>query len=74
MQETEDQVVAHLNSHLNRISPTDTRTISLIQKIKADEAEHAKHAAKAGGAELPTMVKQLMRYSAKIMTRIAHYV
>ncbi len=74
VKETEDQVVMHLDSHLGRISPQDTRTISLIEKIKADEAEHAAHATAAGATELPIPIKRLMRLTARIMTRVAHYI
>ena len=73
VKETEDQVVAHLNSHLNQLSPNDKRTTAIIKQIAADEAEHAGSANRAGSHELPDLIKHAMRLSAKVMTKTAYY-
>ena len=41
--------------------------------MKAEEAEHAAAAAKAGGQMLPKPVQQAMRLAAKVMTSVAHH-
>jgi ubiquinone biosynthesis monooxygenase Coq7 len=72
--ETERQVEAHLQSHLDRLPAADQRSRAIVAQMKTDEAEHAAQALEAGAAELPTPVKNLMRAAAKVMTTTAHYV
>ena len=73
IKETEDQVTEHLNSHLQRVPSRDKKTIDIIERIKADEAEHAQAAAAAGAEELPLPAKRLMQCAARIMTTTAYY-
>jgi len=70
--ETEKQVIAHLEDHLHRISPNDTKSRAVLQQMKIDEAHHGAVAKAAGGAELPTPIRQLMRLTSKVMTQIAY--
>ena len=70
--ETERQVEAHLDSHLDRLPAQDHASRAVVRQMKDDEARHANEAQAAGGVELPTPVKSLMRASAKLMTTIAH--
>jgi len=72
--ETERQVEAHLDSHLNRLPAGDHASRAIVAQMKADEASHAASALKAGGAPLPGPVKALMRAAARVMTTTAHYV
>lgn len=72
--ETERQVEAHLQQHLNWLPPTDTRSRKIIEQMKADEIAHAEDALNRGARELPGGVKILMRCSAKIMTTTAYYI
>jgi ubiquinone biosynthesis monooxygenase Coq7 len=72
--ETEKQVVAHLQSHLNRIAPQDHKTRTILEKMAEEEAHHASVAMSAGGVPLPKPIQHLMRFSAKIMTTTAYYV
>ena len=70
--ETERQVEAHLQSHLNLLPASDAASRAIVAQMKADEVRHAVDAQKAGGVELPGPVKGLMRWAAKVMTTVAH--
>ncbi|MDB5851600.1 MAG: demethoxyubiquinone hydroxylase family protein [Rhodoferax sp.] len=72
--ETERQVEAHLESHLDRLPEGDHASRAIVAQMKDDEARHAEQAKQAGGVELPKPVKALMRAAAKVMTTTAHYV
>lgn len=74
MVETERQVEAHLQSHLNRLPAGDMASRAIVAQMKDDEARHAVDAQKAGAVELPSPVSGLMRLAAKVMTTIAHRV
>ena len=70
--ETERQVEAHLQHHMDRLPAADSASRAIVAQMKADEVRHAKEAQAAGGVELPTPVKGLMRAAAKVMTTVAH--
>jgi 3-demethoxyubiquinol 3-hydroxylase len=70
--ETERQVEAHLASHLERLPVNDAASRAIVAQMRLDEAEHARAASAAGGAELPAPVRGLMRAAAKVMTTTAH--
>jgi ubiquinone biosynthesis monooxygenase Coq7 len=72
--ETERQVEAHLESHLERLPVRDHASRAIVAQMKDDEARHGAQAKDAGGVELPKPVKALMRVAAKLMTTTAHYV
>ena len=72
--ETERQVEAHLQSHLDRLPASDVTSRAIVAQMKDDEVRHAVDAQKAGGVELPAPVKGLMRMAAKVMTTVAHRV
>lgn len=72
--ETERQVEAHLLGHLERLPAGDTASRAIVAQMAADEVKHAGDAQKAGAAELPGPVKELMRSAAKVMTTTAHYI
>lgn len=72
--ETERQVEAHLQGHLERLPAADHASRAIVAQMKADEAAHADHAQAAGAIELPPPVKLAMRAAAKVMTTTAHYI
>ena len=72
--ETENQVEAHLDSHLTRLPANDHASRAIVAQMKDDEARHALDAKNAGAAVLPLPVKGLMRAAAKVMTTVAHRV
>ena len=72
--ETERQVVAHLDGHLQRIPAHDQKSCAIIMQMREDEGRHATVAIEAGAARLPLPVQKLMRLTSKIMTRTAYWV
>ena len=72
--ETERQVEAHLQSHLDRLPEQDQASRAIVAQMMMDEARHALDAQKSGAMELPRPVKELMKVAAKVMTTTAHYV
>lgn len=72
--ETERQVEAHLQSHLELLPAGDHASKAIVAQMKEDEAAHAALALEAGGVELPAPVRRLMKAAAKVMTTTAYYV
>ena len=72
--ETETQVEAHLQSHLERLPVQDQASRAIVAQMMADEARHALEASASGAMKLPAPVKDLMKAAAKVMTTTAHYV
>jgi 3-demethoxyubiquinol 3-hydroxylase len=74
LKETERQVEAHLQGHLDRLTPKDARTRAVVEAMQRDEAQHARTAEALGARELPGVVKVAMRAVAKVMTRVSYRV
>lgn len=72
--ETEQQVVRHLEDHLQRLPVQDKKSRLILQQMKEDEAHHATTALEAGAAELPEPVKKLMALTSRVMTRTAYWI
>lgn len=72
--ETERQVEAHLEGHLQRLPARDEASRAVVAQMKEDEARHARLAEEAGAASLPAPAKALMKAAAKVMTTTAHYI
>ena len=72
--ETERQVCAHLDSHLDSLPPEDAKSRAIVEQMRDEEEEHGDNAIEAGAAELPGPVKHLMRLTAKVMTKTAYWV
>jgi len=70
--ETERQVEAHLDEHLEQLPEQDKRSEAILQKMKEDEIRHADQALHAGGRPLPEPIKQSMRLMSKVMTTAAY--
>ena len=70
--ETERQVEAHLQEHMQRLPMADLASRAVVDQMKQDEAQHAADAQKAGAVPLPKPVTQAMKLAAKIMTTVAH--
>lgn len=68
MAETERQVEAHLDTHLEDLPASDVRSRSVVQQMKIDEAGHRHSAEQAGAAKLPLLVRLAMRGMSKVMT------
>jgi ubiquinone biosynthesis monooxygenase Coq7 len=72
--ETEVQVGAHLQSHLDKLPAADHASRAIVAQMRDDELRHAQDAQDAGAMELPAPVKDLMRAAAKVMTTVAHHI
>ena len=70
--ETERQVEAHLDEHLQQLPPADQRSRAILETMKADEARHAEHARAQGARVLPPPVPTLMAAASKLMKAIAY--
>ena len=74
LKETERQVERHLQGHLDRLDPSDTRTRAVVGAMQRDEAGHARAAEALGARELPAPVKDAMAAAAKVMTTVSYRV
>jgi len=70
--ETERQVVEHLEAHDQQLPPGDERSRRIVRQMQADEHHHGQAALEAGAWELPRAVRELMRQTARAMTRTAY--
>ena len=74
VEETEKQVVIHLQKHLDKISPKDKETIEILKTMQADEDLHAGQANESGAEELESPTKKVMEVTAKVMTSSSAYI
>jgi 3-demethoxyubiquinol 3-hydroxylase len=72
--ETERQVEAHLEEHLQTLPATDVRSRAILSVMKADEARHAEHAEASGARILPQPLPTLMAVASKLMKTVAYRV
>jgi len=70
--ETEQQVVRHLSSHLDKLPRDDKKSAAILEQMKDDELHHAAIALEAGGAKLPASIKMMMSITSKIMIHMAY--
>jgi len=72
VRETENQVEAHLQDHLDRLPDNDGRSQAILDQMKVDEAKHADMALEAGARELPPPIRRAMTFSANIMKSLVY--
>jgi ubiquinone biosynthesis monooxygenase Coq7 len=72
--ETERQVEGHLDEHLMRLPPGDTRSRAILDQMRTDEIGHGATAKAAGGTQLPRPMSALMRRVARVMTTTAYWI
>ncbi len=72
--ETERQVEAHLEGHLERLPEADERSRAVVVQMRDDEARHALTAERSGGIPLPSPVRSLMRRVSRGMTACAYWI
>ena len=72
--ETENQVAAHLQNHLQQLSNADIKTRTIVNQMQQDEAAHASEANALGASGLPAPIKVGMKIASKIMTKTAYYI
>lgn len=72
--ETEKQVVEHLDTHLQRLSPDDRKSRAILEQMREDEGRHATTAITAGAASFPRPVQKLMKFASKAFTHTTYWV
>jgi ubiquinone biosynthesis monooxygenase Coq7 len=72
--ETERQVEAHLNGHLNALPVEDAKSRAIVKQMGEDEAAHGAGAKALGAKEVPPLAQKGMQAAAKIMTTTAYYI
>lgn len=70
--ETERQVEAHLDRHLDQVPVDDGRTRAVLVQMRADEHAHAEKALGLGARALPRPVGVAMKWMARVMTHTAY--
>ena len=72
--ETERQVEAHLDEHLETLPAADGRSRAILRVMKDDEARHADGAQAQGARRLPPPVPSVMALASKLMKTVAYRV
>lgn len=72
--ETERQVEAHLESHLDSLPNRDEKSRVIVEQMRVDEVAHGAAAKSLGAAEMLPPVRTAMRAMAKVMTATAYYI
>lgn len=72
--ETEKQVEAHLEGHLEKLPAQDQKSRAIVDQMRIDEIAHGDAAQKLGAQELPSVVKAGMQVMAKVMTSTAYHI
>jgi 3-demethoxyubiquinol 3-hydroxylase len=72
--ETERQVEAHLEDHLDKLPAQDERSRAVLAQMQLDEIRHAQHAQTRGGIKLPRPIPTLMHLSSLVMKTVAYRV
>ncbi len=70
--ETERQVEAHLEEHLDKLPAQDERSRAILMQMQADEVRHAHEAKLRGGIDLPFPIPGLMHLSSMVMKAVAY--
>ena len=70
--ETERQVEAHLDSHLQRLPVADHRSRAILSVMKDDEDRHAANAEAGGARRLPPPIPSLMSAASRLMKAVAY--
>lgn len=73
LEETERQVVEHLEGHLRRLSPADRASRRVLEQMRTDEAKHGRNARNAGARRPPGPVRMAMRLASRVMTSSAYW-
>lgn len=74
VEETEYQVMQHLDKHMQKLPSTDEKSRKILQQMHDDEKHHAAAAKQRGAQELPAPIKKAMSLIAKVMTTTAYWV
>src|SRR3546814_12846948 len=68
--ETERQVEAHLDEHLQTLPGADLRSRAILTTMKADEARHADNADQAGARILPQPIPTILAAASRLLKTV----
>ena len=71
LDETERQVVDHLEEHLARLPRMDRRSRAILLEMQRDEARHSATAVRHGARALPLPLRLVMKGQAALMKAVA---
>jgi len=71
---TEEQVVKHLEEHLQGLPSEDKRSQAILEQMKLDEDQHRTDALNRGGMDFPKPFKSIMTAVSKLMTRTTYWI
>ena len=69
---TEDQVVEHLDRHIDRLPQGDGRSRAILERMREDELRHGTSAEMAGGLPFPMPLRRLMTSVSRVMTETTY--
>jgi ubiquinone biosynthesis monooxygenase Coq7 len=72
--ETERQVEAHLDAHLQALPIDDVRSRAIVTQMRDDEVAHGAAARALGAADVPLPVRVTMQAMSTVMTTTAYYI
>lgn len=72
--ETEEQVTRHLHKHLHLLPTEDHKSRAIVKQMAIDENNHALEAYAHGGIVLPDVIRTLMQWGSKLLTRSSCYI
>jgi ubiquinone biosynthesis monooxygenase Coq7 len=72
--ETERQVEAHLNDHLQKLPPQDAKSLAIVKQMSADEVAHGAAAQALGAQAVSPLAQKGMQAMSKVMTTTAYYI
>jgi ubiquinone biosynthesis monooxygenase Coq7 len=72
--ETERQVEAHLDAHLQALPIGDVRSRAIVTQMRDDEVAHGAAARALGAADVPLPVRVTMQAMSTVMTTTAYYI
>lgn len=71
--ETEEQVTRHLHSHLRLLPIEDHKSRAIVKQMAMDENNHALEAYAHGAVALPELIRTLMHWGSKLLTKSSYY-
>lgn len=70
---TEEQVVKHLDAHLEKLPENDLASKRILTQMRQDEDRHRSLALSRGGMDFPSPIKGLMTGFSRLMTRTTYW-
>lgn len=74
LEETENQVVDHLDRQLELLPEDDSKSKAILEQMREEELQHAKSAASYAPQKLAGPARALMRVASKVMVKTSYFV